>query len=77
MAVVQAGTKNKTPREVFHEFADGIVHRAGKLLGNLRLAPTQEQRGPGDFSRISRLAPSIQIVTRTFLLCTHLPQRSN
>jgi hypothetical protein len=36
MALLQAADQEPTLREMFHELADGIVHRAGKLLGNLR-----------------------------------------
>jgi hypothetical protein len=48
MAVIQAADQEPTLREMFHELADDIVHRAGKLLENLRLVPTEEHRGPGE-----------------------------
>jgi hypothetical protein len=48
MAMVQAADQEPTLREMFHELADDIVHRVGKLLGNLRLVPTEEHRGPGE-----------------------------
>ncbi len=42
MALAQAADQEPALREVFHELADGIILRAGKLLGNLNIKPTDE-----------------------------------
>jgi AcrR family transcriptional regulator len=41
MALAQAADQEPL-RELFRELADGIILRAGKLLGNLNIAPTDE-----------------------------------
>jgi hypothetical protein len=69
MALVQAAAQESTLREMFHELADGIVHRAGKLLGNLKLAPTEEHRGPGEWLLTSQPSRAIDADrNRAFLL---------
>src|ERR1700722_10549882 len=42
MALVQAADQEPALRELFRELADGIILRAGKLLGNLNIEPTDE-----------------------------------
>jgi AcrR family transcriptional regulator len=42
MALVQAADQEPALRELFRELADGIILRAGKLLGNLNIDPTDE-----------------------------------
>src|SRR5580704_10658366 len=42
MALVQAADQEAALRELFRELADGIILRAGKLLGNLNIEPTDE-----------------------------------
>jgi AcrR family transcriptional regulator len=42
MALVQAADQEPVLRELFHELADGIILRAGKLLGNLNIEPSDE-----------------------------------
>jgi hypothetical protein len=69
MALIQAADEELTLREMFHELADGIVHRAGKLLGNLKLAPTEEHRGPGEMdSHESAVSRHRRRRNRAFLL---------
>jgi hypothetical protein len=36
MAVIQAADQEPTLREMFHELANGIVHRADKVAGELK-----------------------------------------
>jgi AcrR family transcriptional regulator len=43
MALVQAADQEPALRELFHELADGIILRAGKLLTNLNIEPTDER----------------------------------
>jgi hypothetical protein len=69
MALVQAADQEPTLREMFHEFADRIVHRAGKLLENLKPALTEEHRGPGEWFLTSQPSRAIDAVrNRAFLL---------
>jgi AcrR family transcriptional regulator len=42
MALAQAADQEPALRELFRELADGIILRAGKLLGNLNIEPTDE-----------------------------------
>ena len=42
MALVQAADQEPALRELFRELADGIILRAGKLLRNLNIEPTDE-----------------------------------
>jgi AcrR family transcriptional regulator len=42
MALAQAADQEPALREQFRELADGIILRAGKLLGNLNIEPTDE-----------------------------------
>jgi AcrR family transcriptional regulator len=42
MALAQAADQEPVLRELFREFADGIILRVGKLLENLDIAPTDE-----------------------------------
>jgi AcrR family transcriptional regulator len=42
MALVQAADQEPALRGMFHELADGIILRAGKLLRNLNIEPTDE-----------------------------------
>src|ERR1700733_13669681 len=42
MALVQAADQEPALRELFRELADGIIFRAGKLLRNLNIEPTDE-----------------------------------
>jgi AcrR family transcriptional regulator len=42
MALAQAADQEPTLRELFRELADGIIVRAGKLLENLNITPTDE-----------------------------------
>ncbi len=42
MALVQAADQEPALRELFRELADGIILRAGKLLRNLSIEPTDE-----------------------------------
>jgi AcrR family transcriptional regulator len=42
MALAQAADQEPSLREIFGELADGIVLRAGKLLENLNIKPTDE-----------------------------------
>jgi len=42
MALVQAADQEPALRELFRELADGIILRAGKLLKNLNIEPTDE-----------------------------------
>jgi AcrR family transcriptional regulator len=42
MALVQAADQEPVLRELFHELADGIILRAGRLLKNLNIEPTDE-----------------------------------
>jgi AcrR family transcriptional regulator len=42
MALAQAADQEPVLRELFREFADGIILRAGKLLENLNITPTDE-----------------------------------
>jgi AcrR family transcriptional regulator len=42
MALAQAADQEPALRELFRELADGVVLRAGKLLGNLHIEPTDE-----------------------------------
>jgi AcrR family transcriptional regulator len=42
MALVQAADQESLLRELFRELADGIILRAGKLLRNLDIEPTDE-----------------------------------
>jgi hypothetical protein len=42
MALAQAADQEPALRELFRELADGIILRAGKLLRNLRIEPTDE-----------------------------------
>ena len=42
MALAQAADQEPALRELFSELADGIILRAGKLLGNLNITPTDE-----------------------------------
>jgi AcrR family transcriptional regulator len=42
MALVQAADQEPALRELFRELADGIILRAGKLLGNLNIESTDE-----------------------------------
>src|ERR1700735_2985619 len=42
IALVQAADQEPTLRELFRELADGIILRAGKLLSNLNIEPTDE-----------------------------------
>jgi AcrR family transcriptional regulator len=43
MALVQAADQEPALRELFRELADGIILRAGKLLTNLNIEPTDER----------------------------------
>ena len=43
MALVQAADQEPALRELFRELADGIIVRAGKLLTNLNIEPTDER----------------------------------
>jgi AcrR family transcriptional regulator len=42
MALVQAADQEPVLRELFRELADGVILRAGKLLRNLNIEPTDE-----------------------------------
>jgi AcrR family transcriptional regulator len=42
MALVQVADQEPALRELFRELADGTILRAGKLLGNLNIEPTDE-----------------------------------
>lgn len=42
MALAQAADQEPPLRELFRELADGIILRAGKLLDNLNITPTDE-----------------------------------
>ena len=42
MALAQAADQEPALLELFRELADGIILRAGKLLGNLNITPTDE-----------------------------------
>ena len=42
MALAQAADQEPVLRELFREFADGIILRAGTLLENLNITPTDE-----------------------------------
>jgi AcrR family transcriptional regulator len=42
MALAQAADQESSVRELFRELADGIILRAGKLLENLNITPTDE-----------------------------------
>ena len=68
MALVQAPDPEPTLREMFHELADGIAHRADKLLGNLKLASTEEHRGPCKWPLTSQPTRAIDDRNRAFLL---------
>jgi hypothetical protein len=69
MALVQAADQEPTLREMFHEFTDRIVHRAGKLLESLKPALTEEHRGPGEWFLTSQPSRAIDAVrNRAFLL---------
>ena len=67
-ALVQAADPEPTLREMFHELADGIAHRADKLLGNLKLASTEEHRGPCKWHLTSQPTRAIDYSNRAFLL---------
>src|SRR5271156_969318 len=43
MALAQAADQEPMLRELFRELADGIILRAGKLLKNLNIEPTDER----------------------------------
>ena len=43
MALAQAADQEPALRELFRELADGIIVRAGKLLTNLNIKPTDER----------------------------------
>jgi len=42
MALAQAADQEPSLRVIFHELADGIILRVGKLLEQLKIAPTDE-----------------------------------
>jgi AcrR family transcriptional regulator len=42
MALAQAADQEPALREIFRQLADGIILRAGKLLGRLNIEPTEE-----------------------------------
>jgi AcrR family transcriptional regulator len=42
MALAQAADQEPSLREIFHQLADGIILRAGKLLEKLNIRPTDE-----------------------------------
>ena len=43
MALAQAADQEPALRELFRELADGLILRAGKLLANLNIEPTDER----------------------------------